>query len=323
MRAEDYAKLSEDLERELMAGARSVAILGLTSTALRLLASLTVTGLQAVLTGVYAPTALTETVNPPLSVPLLPVKSLAEVNHDVIVVAADEEKEDLLLDALPYVQGAPKVLVAGYGHLAFRDQIFHEELAQLLVPSLANGYPNSLIHLYQCLLNAARLNLRGVVAEFGMYKGGTTMFLSRIIERLGQDWRVIGFDTFNGFPPRRSPLDMYDHPDCVFTDLPAICSYLASRNAEVVPGDIVETRGRLKDESIVLTFMDTDNYSPAEAALAVVSERTVIGGAIVFDHFTGVGRFRYTLGERMAGRVLLNDPRYFHLHGTGVFYRQR
>jgi hypothetical protein len=24
-----------------------------------------------------------------------------------------------------------------------------------------------------------------------------------------------------------------------------------------------------------------------------------------------------------AGRVLLNDPRYFHLHGTGVFYRQQ
>jgi hypothetical protein len=48
----------------------------------------------------------------------------------------------------------------------------------------------------------------------------------------------------------------------------------------------------------------------------------VPGGAIVFDHFTGTDRFRYTLGERIAGRVLLDDPRYFHLHGTGVFYRQ-
>ena len=46
------------------------------------------------------------------------------------------------------------------------------------------------------------------------------------------------------------------------------------------------------------------------------------GGAIVFDHFTGTGRFRYTLGERIAGRALLDDPRWFHLHGTGVFYRQ-
>jgi O-methyltransferase len=72
------------------------------------------------------------------------------------------------------------------------------------VPSLANGYPNSLVHLYQCLANAARLGLSGAVAEFGMFKGGTTMFLSRVIKRLGASWPVIGFDTFGGFPPRRS-----------------------------------------------------------------------------------------------------------------------
>jgi len=54
----------------------------------------------------------------------------------------------------------------------------------------------------------------------------------------------------------------------------------------------------------------------------VVRERTVPGSAIVFDHFTGTSRFRYALGERIAGRVLLDDPRRFHLHGTGVFHRQ-
>jgi O-methyltransferase len=323
MRAEDYAKLTRDLERELVAGARSVAILGMTDTALHLLTSLVSAGLQAVLSGVYTSGVTSEDVDPRLPVPVLPVKSLSEADCDVLVVAADEEKEDLLLEAFPYVNGTPRVIVAGYGHLAFRDQVFHEELSQLLVPSLANGYPNSLIHLYQCLVNAARLNLQGVVAEFGMYKGGTTMFLSRVIERLGTNWSVIGFDTFNGFPPKRSLLDMYDHAGCIFTDLPAVRCYLASRNAEIVEGNIVETCTRLENETLVLTFMDTDNYSPAEAALAVVRERTVIGGAIVFDHFTGINRFRYTLGERMAGRILLDDPRYFHLHGTGVFYRQR
>src|SRR5262249_52093993 len=206
---------------------------------------------------------------------------------------------------------------------AFRDRFFHEELSQLLVPSLANGYPNSLVHLYQCASNAARLQLLGVVAEFGMFKGGTTMFLSRVIERLGMKWRIIGFDTFGGFPPRRSPLDMYDHPDCVFLDKSAVERYVMGRNVEIVPGDIVETCHRLDDEDLVLTFIDTDNYTSATAALGVVQERTVVGGCIVFDHFTGVDRFRYTLGERMAGAVLLDDPRYFHLHDTGVFYRQR
>jgi O-methyltransferase len=149
------------------------------------------------------------------------------------------------------------------------------------------------------------------------------MFLSRIIERLGQDWPVFGFDTFAGFPPRRSPLDMYDHPGCIFTDLPAVRRYLEGRNVRVIPGDIVETAQQLEDNDIILSFIDADNYSSARAALQVVQERTVVGGAIVFDHFTGTDRFRYTLGERIAGRVLLEDHRYFHLHDTGVFYRQR
>lgn len=80
--------------------------------------------------------------------------------------------------------------------------------------------------------------------------------------------------------------------------------------------------GRLEGESLVLTFIDTDNYAPAAAALEVVRKRTVPGGAIGFDHFTGTDRFRYTLAERIAGRAMLDDPRWFHLHGTGVFYRQ-
>ncbi len=194
--------------------------------------------------------------------------------------------------------------------------------SQLLVPSLANGYPNSLVHLYQCLANAARLGLTGAVAELGMFKGGTTMFLSRVIERLGASWPVIGFDTFGGFPPRRSPLDMYDHPGCVFTDQAAVRRYLDGRDIEIIAGDIAETCRRLEGEDLVLTFIDTDNYTPASAALEIARERTVPGGAIVFDHFTGTDRFRYTLGERIAGRVLLGDPRWLHLHGTGVFYRQ-
>lgn len=87
--------------------------------------------------------------------------------------------------------------------------------------------------------------------------------------------------------------------------------------------DRLDSQHLLDREDLVLTFMDTDNYSPAQAALRIVRERTVVGGAIVFDHFTGADRFRYTLGERIAGRVLLDDSRYFHLHDTGVFYRQR
>lgn len=315
MHADDLARLVEDLESALLDGATAVAILGATPTALRLVEHLTRIGLNSCIQGIYA--------GNPAAASVQSFDQLRGRRFDVVVVADDADKEVLLLAALPYLTGTPKVVVAGYGHLTYRDPDYHDELAGLLVPSLANGYPNILPHLHQCLLNAARLGLRGVVAEFGMFKGGTTMFLSRVIERLGVGWPVIGLDTFNGFPPRRSPLDMYDHPDCVYTDLDAIRRYLAGRDIEIVAGDIAVTAGRLNTEDLVCTFVDTDNYTPARAAIGVAQERTLVGGAIVFDHFTGVDRFRYTLGERIAAFPLLDDPRYFHLHGTGVFYRQR
>jgi O-methyltransferase len=319
---EDYAKLLEDAQRELLASGGPAAVLGLTPVALRLLASLATTGLDRAVTAIYTPHG-DHSPGSPLTVPVRPLAALGEAGHRVLVVAADAEKEDLLLAALPHIAGTPKVIVAGYGHLAFRDRAFDEAQSQLLVPSLANGYPHSLAHLYQCLANAARLGLSGTVAEFGIFKGGTTMFLSRVIERLGVTWPVIGFDTFGGFPPRRSPLDMYDHPDCVFTDQASVRRYLDGRDIEIVAGDIAETCRRLEGEDLVLTFIDTDNYTPASAALEVVRDRTVPGGAIVFDHFTGTDRFRYTLGERIAAQALLDDPRWFNLHGTGVFYRQQ
>jgi len=321
MQPQDIATLLDALDTELVNGARSVGILGLTTVTHDIVAHCAARHVEDTLEGVYV--ASSSDLKNPCGVSVRLMNSLLDVRHDVLVVAADEAKEDLLECALPFISGSPKVLISGYGHLRFRDATFQEEAAQILVPSLANGYPHTLVHLYQCLSNAARLKLEGVVVEFGMFKGGTTMLLSRWIKRLGMPWPVIGFDTFAGFPARRSPLDMYAHPGCVFSDLRAVQHYIDGHNVEVVPGDIVDTCRRLDEEAVVLAFVDTDNYTSAAAALDVVVERVVVGGAVVFDHFTGVDRFLYTIGERMAGKRLLSDSRFFHLHSTGVFYRQR
>jgi O-methyltransferase len=114
---------------------------------------------------------------------------------------------------------------------------------------------------------------------------------------------------------------MYDHPDCVFTDLAAVCRYLAYRTVEIVAGDIVTTAARLAEENLVCTSIDADNYSTARRDRGRPG-RAPVGGAIVFGRLTRVDRCRYTIGERMAALPLLDDSRYFHLHGTGVFYRQ-
>jgi O-methyltransferase len=313
----DAEKLREDLLEQVVAGARTIAILGKDELGLSLI---------ALVNGHLPECSVRWYGNEPLAIAAGASRSLTDLATDlpdVVVVVDDAEKEETLLAAAPYLSHAPVVLVSGYAHYRFRDDLFERLLADLHVPSIANGYENTLVHLYECVRNAARLDLEGAIVEFGVFKGGTTMFLARLARALNRDWRVIGFDTFGGFPPRRSLFDMYSHPGAVFTDFESVERYLGAGGVELVRGDIVETAKQLADTPVVVAFVDTDNYSSAKAAVEALRDNVVVGGAIVFDHLTGVARFRYTLGERIAARELLaSDERYFNLHGTGVFLRQ-
>jgi O-methyltransferase len=252
-----------------------------------------------------------------------PRKDLSREAPPVIVVVDDADKMATVRAIAIDLSYVPKLIVAGYAHHDFRDSGFEAILADLLVPSIANGYPNTLVHLYQCLKNAARLGLEGSVVEFGVFKGGTTMFLAKAVKALGRTWPVVGFDTFGGFPPKRSALDMYDHPGAEFHDFSAVRHYLEPAGIELVQGDIVETATQLAGRPVVAALIDTDNFAAAHAAVTALQDNIVIGGAIVFDHFTGTDHFRYTLGEKIAAGALQADDRYFNLHATGVFLRQK
>lgn len=316
MTREDLARLKQKLDEDIIRrppGAR-VAIVGWTAIAFELAVVPAFASGAASLLGIFAPDGRG---------PVKPLEALAVNQPDIVVVAEDAGKEALLEAIAILVPPTTRILVGGYAHFEFRDPMFSQAQRDLLVPSFANGYPHCLVHIYQCLLNAHRLGLSGVVAEFGMFKGGTTMLISRFIEAIGATWKVYGFDTFKGFPARRSPLDMYDHPDCVFLDEDRVRAVFARRNVEIIAGDVVETVVVLGRENLVLSFVDTDNYTSAKAIVEVIAEQTRVGGAIIFDHWAGQGRYIDTIGERIAAKSLAADPRYFNLHGTGVFLRQR
>ena len=293
----------------------SVGILGMSEGALDVLSALRAWGGEA--TGIYIDASCAQSG----SLPLKSVEALKQDAPGIVVVAGDENKEELLLSARDLLLPNTQIVIGGSAHYDFRDEIFVRVRDSLLVPSFANGYPNCLTHIFQCLKNAARLQLNGSVVEFGMFKGGTTMFMSRVIEELAMPWPVIGFDSFDGFPPPRSALDMYSHGDCEFKDESSVRRYFEGRNVKIVAGDVVETVRELVGEDVVLAFVDTDNYTSASAILGVVADCVLPGGAIIFDHYPGSDRFLYTLGERMAAKSLLNDKRFFNLHGTGVFMR--
>jgi O-methyltransferase len=99
MQVEGYAKLLEDVEYELCRGRRSVGVLGLTPVTTQLLRSLAPSGLVQAVQAVYVPDG-NPSLTSPLVVPVRRFEALSKAQHDMLVVAADANKEDLLLAAL-------------------------------------------------------------------------------------------------------------------------------------------------------------------------------------------------------------------------------
>lgn len=294
---------------------RHVALLGFTPAALHVRAALSAAGLAHRVVGVYDLTEHDSDV--------APLSDLARTPHDLLVVAVDAAKAEILDTYRREVgerDALPQVVLAGTAHLEYADPDFERLNAPALVPSYATGSPYTREHLFQCLQAAAANGLRGAIVEFGAFKGGTTAWLARTATDLGlEGCRVIGFDSWAGFPPRRSVLDLYEHPRCVFTDFDAVREYTEPFGVELVPGDITDSYRQLEGEPLLLCFFDTDNYSPARAALELCAEQLVVGGSIVFDHVATLPDYINTLGERMAAYEVLPPLGFLHLHGTGVF----
>lgn len=294
---------------------RRIALLGWTPAALATIAALRGVGLEACVVGIFdddAPAAES-------------FSKLVSANPDLIVVCHDAEKAEWLVRARNEIGSSPHlphVVIAGIQHLEFRDPLYAELDAPALVPSYATGSPYTREHLYQCLLASAAAGLSGAIVEFGAFKGGTTAWLAQVARRLGlSNSDVIGFDTWDGFPPRASILDLYEHPRCVFRDVDAVRAYTEPYGVALVEGDISLTYDVLSGMPLLLSFFDTDNYSPARAALTLCAEQTVVGGSIVFDHVATLPDYIDTIGERIAAEEVLGGGRYLHLHGTGVYTR--
>lgn len=309
-------QLLVEVAEHLAAGGTQIAVLGLTPDGLALTSGIGRLGGKAMLFDPDVPASQ----HPGL----LPWSELAALKPDVVVIASDRDKERLLraaADVLDRAVPLPHIVLGGLGHQHARDQLFEELEVPALVPSYATGHPHTRAHLYDCLRNAAAHGRSGAVVELGAFKGGTTVWLAKAIRRLGlRDTSVIAFDAWDGFPPRRSLLDLYEHPRCVFRDLEAVRRYTEPYGIELVPGDISETAPtRLANEPTLLAFVDTDNYSGTRAALASIIPNLIPGGAIVFDHFFTTSEYVYTVGERIAAIEALQEAPLLHLHGTGVF----
>jgi len=316
-----YETLRAELVDSIGSGHRRIAFWGFNSTAVRLAGQLSSMGLSSALVAVVderdelkGTSLLNVLVDEP--------RCLVDVPLDVVVITVDASKEAALQQLNQYVPPNSRIIIAGVKHLEFHDPLFHELVNSLFIPPRAAGYPLMLVHLFQSLRYLATRHVSGAFAEFGVYKGGTTVFLARTLERLGIDACIYAFDTFAGFPGRRSVLDLYSSSHDEFADYEAVRRYCQPYRIELIKGDISETYTAIKGVPLAASFFDADNYSPTRAALGMCAEQTVPGGIVAFDHYYCDERWLYTLGERIAiDEILGTADGFFHLHGTGVFLK--
>lgn len=161
------------------------------------------------------------------------------------------------------------------------------------------------------------LGVHGSVVECGVFAGGGLMTwaqCSSILEPYNHTRRVIGFDTFTGFPgihdkDTSSGTSEYLHEGAfqTSTDIVDELNHIASihdRNRplghipkiELVQGDSCETIPQYLEQNphllISLLYLDFDLYEPTKAALEHFLPRVVRGGVVAFDelnspHFPG------------------------------------
>jgi hypothetical protein len=164
------------------------------------------------------------------------------------------------------------------------------------------------------------LTVNGSIVECGVFAGGgliSWLQFSSIMEPYNHTRKIIGFDTFSGFP-RVHPADLMEQTDeliregafqtheSVQTEIEMLAAVHDKNRPlghlskiELVAGDAVDTipayTSRNQHVIFSLLYLDFDLYEPTKVALEHLYPRVVKGGVVAFDelncpHFPGETR---------------------------------
>lgn len=172
------------------------------------------------------------------------------------------------------------------------------------------------------------LDQPGVIVEFGTWWGQNLVLfenLRAIYEPFNQSRRVIGFDTFKGYPePSAKDLSSdtiklggYTVSEDYRGYLEQLIDYHEKNNVlsavkkhELVAGDVSKTAPLFFKENpgvvIALAYFDMALYEPTKAALEAILPHLLPGSVVMLDEFNN----RDYPGETIAFKEVFKDIRY-------------
>jgi len=157
--------------------------------------------------------------------------------------------------------------------------------------------------LARCHLFQQVVTLPGEIVEAGVYRGAGMFLWANLLELLapGSRRRVIGFDTFEGFPEdlsrdhdrasiERIARDSGAYVPRSATEVEATAERLGiGHRVQTVAGDAVETIPAYVAAHpgfrVALLHLDFDVYEPTRVALEELYPLVVPGGIVVFDQY--------------------------------------
>lgn len=165
----------------------------------------------------------------------------------------------------------------------------------------------------RCELFKKILDVKGSIVECGVHHGGGVLAwakLSSIFEPYALNRKIIGFDTFEGFPKLDKKDKGKENPNykkgafrleknAYHEIVSSIEKYNDERylnmfaKVELVKGDATQTIPKYLEENqhliISLLFMDFDLYEPTKVALETLLPRVPKGGIVAFDEINNPG----------------------------------
>ena len=162
---------------------------------------------------------------------------------------------------------------------------------------------------YECYKQT--LGLAGHIAEVGIYKGGSFLFFSKMVQIFEPNsfTQVHGFDWFKGNVPSDAENKIIENSDA--ESFERLMSLIKAQNigniAKVHNLDVTKQLHEFFDKyphlQFKLVFLDAGMYEVVKACLPIFWERLCKGGYLILDQYN----FEIAPGETQAVKEFLKD----------------
>jgi O-methyltransferase len=199
-----------------------------------------------------------------------------------------EGRPDLLVGCVParFQENYDKYRTRGYAYSEKSERAFIFCNIERNAGDLSRFYFLALV----CDL-VDKEQLRGDIAELGVYKGNTAFLFAELARRGGRTAYL--FDTFESLPERDFVGVDSDKKnwqrDFEDTSVSAVQSLIGNEGVVVIPGYFPETAATLPGGTVfAIVHLDCDLYAPTRAGLEFFYPKLVSGGFLVIHDYSSL-----------------------------------